>query len=167
MKYSGSIMILNEDAEVVYERDLSADELIEALLYAPEVEELTEAPPAPVKQPNAGKKACGNCGEVGHTRPTCTKAEKVTVDGDARPCCGSKPRGRHKAGCTESTGTIDPRRKRTIPGRTPFSEPTYNVVKTLLGEASVDAISAEKGLDLDEVRRINLSDDYDDYLSIA
>ena len=31
----------------------------------------------------------------------------------------------------------------------------------------MDGVSAEKGLDIMEVRRIKLADDYDDYLKIA
>jgi hypothetical protein len=60
-------------------------------------------------------------------------------------------------------------RRRTVADRQPFSEPTYRVVKTLLEDEgyTVDGISAEKGLDLNEVRRCNLADDYDDYLAIA
>lgn len=166
MIYSGSITILNEDGEMVFEKELSEDEVVETLLAAiPDGEaeqETVEASPT-------GRK-CGNCHVAGHTTRTCPQFTGVRITAsqgaEAKPCCGSKGK-RHMKDCTGSAPST--RNRRTVDNRFPFSESTYNAVKTLLEKdgGSVDSISAEKGLDLDEVRRCNLADDYQDYLTIA
>lgn len=58
-------------------------------------------------------------------------------------------------------------RRRTVANRHPFSEQTWSRVKTSLNHEPVDVVSSGMGLELEEVRRTNLSDDYDDYLHIA
>lgn len=88
-KYTGSVTIIDDEGETVFEAELSDDEMIEFLLQADDEEE----PPTPPKRSYTKradtpmvKKAegsrykkprtvtCKKCGETGHLQKTCTWA---------------------------------------------------------------------------------------------
>jgi len=180
MKYVGNITIFDDQGDTIFERNLTEDEIVEAILASVpgETEEQEEEEAERLPEKRATGRRCGNCGKQGHTKPTCPVYEGVSTgpvdddDDEFRPCCGSSTRGRHKAKCSEAGKNLKyPNRvganRRTIDNRQPFSEPTFNVVKTLLEEGSVDQVAGAKGLDIDEVRRCNLADGFEDYLAIA
>jgi len=77
------------------DRELSADQAIDLMLVIKDLpladeatdnakpdtepEEITAEPtekPNPLEAPKKGKSLCGNCGETGHNRKTCPKAEE-------------------------------------------------------------------------------------------
>ena len=144
-RYSGTVTIVDDEGNAVFERELNEDEIIEALLAAtPDSTETVEE-------------------EVGAEEDFAPKSTGRTIAVGQKPCCGSKQR-RHRKNCPEADAGMS-----TKPSRKPFTEPTYNVVKTMLedGYGSPEDIAEKKGLDVEEVRRVNLSDDYADYLEIA
>lgn len=161
MSCSGKITIFNEDSDVVFEKNLSPDEIIEALIAdrGEDEEEQTEEETAPPSR---------------RGRPKKQRVEAVHTEerGPVRPCCGAQWRGRHKSGCPEAPSSkpeaTPGRNRRTVDGRHPFSEPTYLKVKQMREDGDgIDYIVSETGLDPQEVRRADLADDYDDYLKIA
>lgn len=157
MKYAGSITIVDDEGNAVFQRELTDDEVVEAILAG--VPDETE--PDMVLAPRAG-----------HPKGIpvfVTDALPPPAAAGVRSCCGAKAKGRHKKGCENGAPTPYAQQRMTVDNRQPFSEPTYKVVKSLLDDEdrTVDDISSEKGLDLDEVRRVNLADDFPDYLAIA
>lgn len=205
MKYAGTITIYDDNGEIVFERDLTPDQIIETLLTkseAPAEEALRPEPDAPEpekkhsdadlfptrknrakgksgKAAGGGKACCGSKG-TRHMKDCASAGDRTGVqetfnesngereERQPKACCGSKG-SRHMKGCklegTELHGKS--KNRRTVDNRHPFSEPTYTAVKTLLERESSDFVSSEKGLDLEEVRRADLSNDYQDYLTIA
>lgn len=89
MKYAGNITILDDQGEAVYDRNLTAEEMIDYLLNAignppvtePEVQPEPSAPVSKFREgmkkaaalPDTSRKqnSCGNCGLPGHSRRTC------------------------------------------------------------------------------------------------
>lgn len=91
MKYSGGITIYDEESNTVFDRELTQDEIIEALLAAnakPKVEQSvavdTSTKEKKVKVSAAtppvgkGQKVCKECGTPGHMRKTCPERRGVT-----------------------------------------------------------------------------------------
>lgn len=192
MKYAAHIQVIDGDGKVVHERVLTPEQIIDELLDRDEHIEITSIevlPPAslPTKlkvhkeklvekfgggaTPKEKGYACRNCHKKGHNAKTCpeiigTPKERAEA-GEIRDCCGWSSRGRHKGSCSEAgKGKANPNR-RTVDNRHAFSEPTWDRVKASLKYEPVDVISSSMGLELEEVRRANLSDDYQDYLTIA
>ncbi len=104
-RYSGSVIVTDEDGETVHERELELDEIIDELLTAPREEEEEEPAPAPkrkykkrAEKPEAGepkkkrkspanRKPCDECGSIGARHfKTCSrfgvpKADMVPLQG--------------------------------------------------------------------------------------
>lgn len=185
MKYAGSITILDDEGNQVFEQELTEDQIIETLLSAiPDADEVRAEPepeikrtPPALSQPTTKSEPKPCCGSKQKRHLKSCAGEGVIgtddfEDGEEKPdvrsCCGASSHGRHKAGCDQAgQGKPNPNR-RTVDQRQRFSEPTYKIIKDMLDEGrGVDEISSEKGLDLDEVRRTNLADDFEDYVAIA
>lgn len=176
MKYQGIIRI-TDVVGTVFERSLTPDEIIEALL--PSKEESFVMTPESVESvlastiEKAKKHGAYDGPDRLHVVPAkrkytkrATNEESHFIKGKARPCCGSKG-PRHMKTCPHFQEKATGRRALLVQGRHLFSESTYDLVKGMRETVGVDFIVREKGLDIDEVRRADLSDDYDDYLKIA
>lgn len=82
-KYAGSISIYDDNGQEVWGRDLTQDEIIDAILTPQEATEEVEETPAPKKKKKAkaaevpgkkkGQKVCKICGTPGHIAKTCSK----------------------------------------------------------------------------------------------
>lgn len=150
-KYQGIIRIVDV-VGTVFERTLTSDEMMAILLGERPVPADTAAP-----EPTAKRK---------YKKRGENPAPSKHIKGKARPCCGSMG-PRHKKDCPASDN-LSSRGNHKVAGRIPFSEGTYYSVKNALDEGQgVNEVVAEKGLDLLEVRRINLADSYEEYLEIA
>lgn len=163
-KYSGSITIVNDSGESVFERELLPDEIIEEVLRG--------MPPLNV----------GNIGSVMKQTKKNIKGANRKV-GDPKECCGSKG-ARHFKWCKEIGGNginLDgPVRKNGLVGvgitddlkpvmgkdnKMRFSRVTYFIVKKMYANgASTDSIVADKGFDAEELRKIRISQDYEAYV---
>jgi hypothetical protein len=78
-----SLSIVDSEGEIIMDRDISPDEVIDILRNAEPVTNVN-APEKPV----AGKKvggiekkqySCKNCGQPGHTSKTCPKAKQIEI----------------------------------------------------------------------------------------
>ena len=133
-----TIMIMR-DENLILERKISADHLIDLLTSAP-AEPKPEAP-APVRTKTAasaptakkGKRKCGNCGKPGHTARTCGDKEATAL----------------------------------VAKRDPLTEEMFDQVKQLKEEGNM--ISSELALELAvPIREVNIAIfllTYEDYLS--
>lgn len=94
MKYTGTISITDEDGNIVYDQELSADEIIEMLVKnrsaAPRFEDVRVATAkvekVSKKVGKSGRKitTCSNCGVEGHKKTTCSRGAKASKkDGPA------------------------------------------------------------------------------------
>ncbi|MCR2833464.1 hypothetical protein [Parerythrobacter lacustris] len=84
MNYAGSFTLLDDDGNIVFQRELTPDEIIAELLAAipdeadtesePEEEPIAAVLPSSARQPKSEKPArrCGSCGRPGHSRRTCS-----------------------------------------------------------------------------------------------
>lgn len=81
-RYTGTVIVLNEDGETIFERELTSDEIIDEILKGSnkgsseeEVEEPEETPRRKYtkkkKGKRGGKRPCKICGEFGHNKRTC------------------------------------------------------------------------------------------------
>jgi hypothetical protein len=156
MSYAGSIIILDDEGNSVFERELSSDEIIEVLLKGPsETVPLNEV----VEEPKPKKRK--------YTKRE-AKQFQPFVKGLPKPCCGSKG-PRHMKDCSSSHNRATSSKNRhTVDDRKSFSEPTWYSVKNALDSGdTIDSIVRDKGLSVTEIRRVNLSDNYQEYLTIA
>jgi Zinc knuckle len=104
MSYNGNITVYDDDSNVVFERELSSDEIIKVILeqsqpVADEPEEEENELTLPAKR--KGGRLCSNCQKPGHTARTCTERQPVgkkAANGAGCEECGSKGK-RHKNGC--------------------------------------------------------------------
>lgn len=108
MKYAGNITIVDDQGNTVFERELSADEMVEVLLKKDEVTEAdldaalegveggVETAPAPAKRQYKKREK--------QTEP---KKLHSTRGGEGKTCCGSK--GRHFKWCKEAGGSGNPK----------------------------------------------------------
>jgi hypothetical protein len=103
-KYKGSITVVDDEGNAIFEKELSTDEIVEALLSAiPDAEDdATEEEPG---EPVRTERKCGGCGKSGHSRRTCSKSDAERPAPKGKPCCGSLG-ARHKKDCQE-TGQPD------------------------------------------------------------
>lgn len=166
-KIDYSLIGIDEEGQTVLDLPMSADEVIGIL-----TRHLNRAGDASC--PDKTVHEAGESGPVRRGRPK--KEARVSAptpaNGDVRPCCGSNPRGRHRAGCPQAPSAQPGGRphpgRHTVDGRHPFSEKTYDKVKKMREDGeSIDYIVSETGLDPVEVRRADLADDYNDYLAIT
>ncbi len=150
-KYSGTITVFDEDPNIVKERDLTQDEIIEFILEeAPEEEEVEE--PKKNKKTKARKTVtCKTCGETGHTKKTCpeksgeqTAAKKKQRSG-RRPCedCGSIG-SRHFNTCNKVPKASEAFPDENIPYVEPVPEvaPVVKPSKPLSGEEFSNLVEA-------------------------
>ena len=85
MKYGGSISIVDDEGNLVFERELSDDEIVEAILAAVpgedgEPAQIAEDADAPeVTQATKSKRSCGVCGKPGHNAKTCKSVEDTAT----------------------------------------------------------------------------------------
>lgn len=137
-KYAGSITIVNDDGEAVFERELDQDEIIDMLLESiPDAEEEVAPPPAPRA-----------------ARQTTVKKDKQER-GTPKPCCGSK-QNRHKKSCIEA-----PAGEREL-----MNESQFDKVKELNEKGtSIEAIAEHLMLEKKEVQKAYLASDYAAYSS--
>jgi hypothetical protein len=98
-KYAGSISIVDDQGNTVFERELTADEMVAALLEEKQLDRDVDAALA------------GTEGGVETTTRAYKKREKPAAPkklhydrGEAKPCCGSKG-SRHYKWCKEVGGT--------------------------------------------------------------
>jgi hypothetical protein len=180
MKYAGSIAIYDDEGNVAYERDLSADEMMDLLLEAlanPEVgdvdepEEEVEAEPEPARkrtppatdaQPAAeGKKPrlCGNCGKPGHTVRTCptVKADDARRRGDDDQA--------EEISSEEPAEVVPPKAFKPADGA--MSSITFLEVKQMQEDEKPSmVIASRKRLTLQEVGFAMKANTYSEYLKI-
>lgn len=93
-RYSGSVTVLNEDGEVIFERELTSDEIIDEILKgsnkrssdeeAEEPEEVPRRKYTRKKDKRGGKRPCKICGELGHNKRTCPENPGSTLKIDPR-----------------------------------------------------------------------------------
>lgn len=90
MRYSGTIFIVDDEGNSVFERELSEDEIVEAILAAVPGDEAVETATEDVNTPPLTKgekriRACGMCGKPGHTARTCGRLnEESDADWEAK-----------------------------------------------------------------------------------
>ena len=172
-KYTGSTTIIDDQGNVVFERELLPDEIIEEVLRGMpplnvgnigSVMRQTKKNIEDANQPPAKRHY-----KKRESKETTAQAEKRVMGDPAftnrkgKECCGSTGT-RHFKWCTESGGTGDPGLVAVKGGRIPFSESTYIAVRKMYADGmSTDVIVAEKGFDVDECRKIRLSSTYDAY----
>lgn len=187
MKYTGAITILDDKGNSIFERELSPDEIIDVVLAkpapSPAVEEPERAkkvkkgkPSARVPKDSSKKWARSNTGpkktsgKLDHVRDMVAAGKTPVEIGQE---LGISPQGAHYyikqlSKAPKPKAGIEHPRRRMVSERHLFSEGTYSSVKNSLedGELITDIVRA-KGLDEDEVRRVNLSDSYEDYTAIG
>lgn len=119
MKYAGNVTILDDEGNSVFERELTADEIIDELVKDRQTVSRPIDPPRPAEEEDMrpGKKkkrkktTCSKCEETGHTAKTCGREEKAPkqkkekksrkgLTFEHKPCCGSNG-PRHKKDCPE------------------------------------------------------------------
>lgn len=168
-KYTGSITIVDDQGNSVFERELGSDELIDVLLERVDQYEKDPMGDGIVIDTHNIASMIEEAKKFAPPKETKAQAEK-RVMGDpaftrnkAKECCGSKG-ARHFKWCKEMGGTGNPTLIATADGRMPFSESTYNEVRKMYSDGlSTDMIVAEKGFDIEECRKIRLSSTYDAY----
>lgn len=164
-KYAGNILIVDDKGDVVFERELTADEMIDALLTKPETVAVDYAPGADdivvtPKNINRVLKKARAYAKRG-TKEILESIQKRPAR--EKECCGSKG-ARHFKWCKVMGGTGVVGLVKKADGRIPFSESTYNTVKSLFSQGfTVDAVVAEKGLDAREVQMIRAASNYNAY----
>ena len=161
-RYTGSLTIIGENDTVVFERDLTTDEIIEILLRKPAIIREADISPEPLRTVRTHIKK--------KEKKTSSEPKEKKLGNARHECCGSNgprhkkecPMNRRQAGTSKNARMVANR-------KTAFSTQTFNTIKGMLdvGELTVGEIARNKGIDEDEVRRINLSDDYEEYLNIA
>lgn len=175
-KYAGSITVVDDQGNVAFERELGTDEIIDALVERISFfQKPPEAGGAIVVGPHniaavikKTQEALGGGATKRHYKKREGKvAVKPTVKSGRftkKECCGSTGT-RHFKWCTESGGTGDPGLVAVAGGRIPFSEKTYNAVRSMIFKEGLtaDAVSREKGFDIGEVMKIKSSSTYDAY----
>lgn len=144
VKYAGNITILDDQGNVMFDRDLSADDMIEELL-ADRDNDSREI--IPTKEGSAFVDTVLRSGMLDGVK-------KIKHD-----CCGSKQQ-RHKKGCLFG-GNTKKTKERII-----FSERTFNTVKDMLVDDSIDSISRELGLDIEEIKKVEFSRTFDQYFKL-
>lgn len=156
MTYRGTISITDDDGNVAFERDLTADEMLEALMQDRALDKAVDAAIEEEIRPRK-KRAYRKRGTIVEGKPA------------RHQCCGSNG-PRHMKDCPMAGR---PRGKsknaRMVASRkTAFSNATWSSVKNALdGGDTVDMVVRGRGLDEAEVRRVNISDSYEEYLTIA
>ena len=160
MKYSGSITVIDDQGNTVFERELSADELIEhVLLGAKREDTVGRADFVPPVVPVATIKRAYKKRDKGDNESVKKPVASGRKFGEPKPCCGSKSNRCFKT-CTTQAKADSPDR----PAGGKFSEATFNTIKDLF-EAGLtsDAIAGEKGFNLTEVMKIRKAHNYDQY----
>lgn len=110
MKYTGALNVIDEHGELLYERELSSDEIIGELLLQFHTQDSIEPTrkkeqEEPIRFKRGGPRRCGQCSKTGHTRPTCpvlNGGTRVIDEDDDRECpaCTRPGRGvRHNKDC--------------------------------------------------------------------
>jgi hypothetical protein len=156
MKYLGSITIVNDEGNPIFERELTQDEIIETLVAECERRGVSNIPDGILVPKELVKIARKTVGSV------LAKKEK-TGRFTKKECCGSTGT-RHFKWCEEAGGTGAVGLKTNKSGRIPFSESTYNTVKSLLNAGTpAFSIVSDKGFDAEEVKKIEESKSYDRY----
>ena len=174
-----------------FEHEVSADGALSVILALSQASEggvaeselENEVLPTPTlpKQPavtfeKKGQRLCSFCLKPGHQARKCPRADrtpsKKSKEGEGRfsghECCGSRG-SKHLLACPLNRKAGTSANARLVADRkTAFSNGTWSNVKNALdGGDTIDIVVREKGLDENEVRRVNLSDTYDEYLLIA
>lgn len=171
MKYAGTISIVDDDGEIVFERELSSDEIIQMLLE--ERDPVVDVPIPRTGEPKRRKRV--------DLRERI--AEKRKGGTASSPCedCGSKGT-KHKKGCPKSWAKKGETMRTPVPvsapalkvgrgearmenGRPIFSEATYDKVMKRLERDGEWEIVADLGIDASEVSRIANSESYEDYVN--
>lgn len=163
-KYTGHTQVLDERGEVVFTRELAAEEIIEALLP----QTLFGVPVIVTKEPPVAAPAKRHYKKRDKGAPEkLPKTSRKSGRFSGHECCGSQG-ARHKKDCPMNRPAGKSRNAHLVADRkTAFSAQTYATVKKMLETEGVDFVAREKGLDVDEIRRANLADDYQEYLRIA
>lgn len=155
MKYGGNITILDDEGNTVFERELSDDEIVEAILagVSDEIEVVIDpVPEPPTKQPPA--------------------MPKLAKKGEPKPCCGSK-QNRHKKDCPLDAfddGETNSSKPKMVAedfdgSGDPMTEEEFDEVKDMkdLGKPSM-VIASKLAVRLIEVNRAFSAPDYDWYV---
>lgn len=165
MKYGGTITILDDQGETVFERELTADEMIDEILRGkqfsavevvegPERTDVTVTLPPPVAPaPRAkGQKLCKACGQPGHMQKTCPQA--LEAAGHAAHAASAM------ADVVEERGG-----DRDVVNMSPMSKTQFEDLKEFqLDEKSAEDISQEIGWDdLDDIEVALKSNSYLSY----
>lgn len=170
--YAGNITIFDDEGEVVFERELTHDEMIQVLLNATKVEPEVfsyRAVPAP-------KKKYAKRVKVAEYAPT--------KSGEPKPCCGSLGR-RHYKTCSRSAPSNNSAPSLTSVGKSldeadkawrefePALTPLqFSEIKDLAIEQAMNSVEiiGELNLPADQLRDVNFviqSKTYQTYLSLA
>jgi hypothetical protein len=163
MKYSGSITIVDEDGNAIFERELTDDEILEAVLAAiPDTE--NEAEPEPVVPPPAKSKAGRPAG--GKNKPA----------KEPKACCGSIG-ARHMKGCTGAPtpfgGSVGAQAKASDAAwdgyDAPISSDQFDDIKILQIEREMgeDEIAGEVEVDAAEIMLAMCAKTFDEYYRMS
>lgn len=167
MKYQGIIRI-SDVIGTVFERPLTSEEMVEILVDRKRLEIDLESAIGSMEGAAPRQKRKYEKREVAAPKVKVGKysfaehaPRRVAAEKD---CCGSKG-ARHFKWCKQAggTGVVGQKTEKLIRA-TSFSESTYDKVMDMLSRGvSTQSIIAEKGLDPDEIRRVQLASDYESY----
>lgn len=136
MKHGGCITIVDDSGNVVYERELTADEMIAEILRKPEeatleevdsaVEEVKKETAAPAKK-NA--KVCKTCGKPGHMQKTCPQQRIVDRDMAPDPVAGAYLK--EQVAPAENVPETAPPGSHEVVNMSPMSKQNFEVLKEM------------------------------------
>jgi len=146
-RYTGSIIITNEKSELIFERLLTMEEIVDVMVKESRRGDAgDEAPPKAEKIEKAAvtvggfKTGCKKCGKKGHYTKTCPEGKKESIVDNFTP-------------------------KRDGSGKIRFSLSAYNTVKSMYEKGMTsDAIAREKGFNMAECWCIKQSPSYEEYM---
>jgi hypothetical protein len=156
MKYGGTVLIVDDEGNPVFERELTADEMIDELLKDKHIEIVNvpieeeavlvtvEPEPTPVPAPvKKGTKVCKKCGKPGHMQKTCPDNYNRTFDS------------------TKGTPVVSEPTPREVLNFSPLSKVNFDVVKEMQEEGKdLHAIASEVEHDIDDVEVAMKSSSY-------
>lgn len=167
-------LTISDDAGRTFSRDISADAALDLIMGeqgaqggVQDTQDEAMVLPAKKKTGRPHKDATTKqAGAESYYKTFKLKTQSGRFSG--HECCGSKG-SKHLGTCPMNRKAGKSAGARLVADRkTAFSNGTWSSVKNALDEGdTIDMVVRGKGLDEVEVRRVNLSDTYEEYLTIA